>query len=309
MKASHLPLFHQILEQLKKKKITKKKLLIAVSGGVDSIALLDLVYETSKILKLKYTVAHIHHGLNVSRYRNKTQIFVHSLCEGMCIPFLTNEPQQNKISSETQMRQFRYKYLNQWMEKYKYDYLVLAHTIDDLLETRLIRMIRGTGKEGLSSMQFLQQNQLRPLIHTTKTDILQYAQMRKLEWIEDPSNQNSTTIRNWIRKKWLPKLEKKRAGSIHNLSQSLERISQALLNNNSYLLHTQSLPRKEILQCTLTEQRQWLASYMKQKRISNYTHRHIEELLKHIRSNKKNIKLFMLGKGWLITLDEIRIQD
>ncbi len=306
MKASHLSLFHQTLKQLKKHKIIHKKLLIAVSGGVDSITLLDLLHETSKILKLQLTVAHIHHGLNRQNYRNKTQIFVHSLCEGMQIPFLTNEPKKKSYSSETKLRELRYRHLRQWMKSY--NYLVLAHTADDLLETRLIRLIRGTGTEGLSSMEFLIQNQLRPLIHITKKDILKYARLRKLEWMEDPSNQDTTTIRNWIRKHWLPKIEKKRAGSIQNLSQSLERLTQTLPKKYTDL-NSKGIPRKEFIKYSSNEQKQWLASYMKQQQISNYTHRHIEELLKHIQSSKKNVNLFMLEKNWFITPYWIRVQD
>ena len=306
MKASHSSLFHQVLKNLKREKISQKKLLVAVSGGVDSTVLLDLLYETSKILKLQISVAHVHHGIQSSHYRNQSQIFVHFLCEALKIPFFTNTPRKNSNTSETQMRQFRYKYLHRWMKEY--DYLILAHTADDLLETRLSRMIRGTGKEGLTSMEFIKEKKIRPLIYTTKDEILHYAQFRKLEWMEDPSNKNPETIRNWIRKKWIPQLEKKRTGSIQNLSKSLERISEAL-SISQFPIHNKELLRQQILQKSLFEQKQEVASYMKRQNMSNYTHRHIEELLKHIRSNKKRVQFKMLNQKWMITPTRIYIQN
>ena len=303
MKASLTPLFHQVLRQLKKCKLEQKKLLIAVSGGVDSITLMDLMNECSRVLKFKISVAHVHHGLNKNSYRDEVQMFVHSFCEGMNIPFYTNKPTKHTASSEAQLRKIRYKYLSQWLKKY--DYLVLAHTTNDLLETRLIRLIRGTGKQGLTSMQLMKDKQLRPLIDSTKKDIIQYAKSRKLEWMEDPSNKDTDTIRNWIRKYWLPKLENKRTGSIQNLSRSLERLSE----NIPISLDSQGFSRKEFLKLSLNEQKQKLAIYMKLNNISNYTHRHIEELIKYIKSKRKNIQFSMLKKQWVITSYLVRVEE
>ena len=303
MKASLTPLFHQVLRQLKQCDLHQKQILVAVSGGVDSIVLMDLLYECSKVLKFKISVAHVHHGINKGSYRDEAQMFVHSFCEGMGIPFMTNQPKLHTESSETQLRKIRYQHLSRWVKKYKY--LSLAHTADDLLETRLIRLIRGTGKQGLTSMELMKNNQLRPLIYSTKKEIIKYAQSRKLKWVEDPSNKKTHTIRNWIRKYWLPQLENKRVGSIQNLSRSFERLSK----NLPIAPELQEISRKEFLKLSLNEQSQKLASYMKSHHISNYTHRHIEELIKHIQSKRKSFKFSMLKKKWVITPDWIRLSE
>jgi tRNA(Ile)-lysidine synthase len=99
---------------------------------------------------------------------------------------------------------------------------VLAHHADDLFETRLIRLIRGTGAQGLASMQFCSPDILRPFLGESKNAILQYAQEAGLEWCEDPSNLDLGPLRNWLRYFWLKELEKKRSGGGGAFQRSLQ---------------------------------------------------------------------------------------
>lgn len=305
MKASIHPLFHKTLQQLKAHNIKNKKILLAVSGGVDSITLLDLMTEMSSPLKLQLSIAHVHHGNTSSPYRNQTQIFVEGLAEGLNTPFFSN-PSNNKYKfSEGELRKIRYKYLDQWMKKSQSDYLALAHTSDDLLETRLIRLIRGTGQNGLQAMQFLNKPLLRPLLFFTKKEIKQYALFRKLQWIEDPTNIHTKTLRNWIRHKWLKELEQKQTGGVKNLALSLERVSKTMEKEDSSILVPQGLNRKKMMELSLWNQKKWIAKYMRKSQLKNYSESHIQELLKYLKYKNKKIRL--LGKTWIFTPSYIKI--
>lgn len=309
MKASHHPLFHKILQQLKIHNIQNKKLLIAVSGGIDSISLLDLMTEVSRPLKLKLNMAHIHHGKTKSPYRNQTQIFVHCLAEGLNLPFFSNKPTENNKNSERELRKIRYKYLHQWMKKSQSDYLVLAHTSDDLLETRLIRLIRGTGKDGVQAMRFLNQPLLRPLLFFTKSEIKKYALFRKLQWVEDPTNIQTKTLRNWMRHKWLKELEQKQKGSFKNLALSLERLSDINEEEDSSIITSKGLDRKKMLELSYYNQKKWVARYMRKSQLKNYGSSHIQEILKYLHHKNKNQKIHLLGKIWIFTPSFLKISS
>ncbi len=309
MKASHHPLFHKTLHQLKIHNIKNKKLLLAVSGGIDSMTLLDLIMEISRSLKLKLNIAHIHHGKTKSPYRNQTQIFIHCLAEGLNIPFFSNTPTPHHKSSEGELRKIRYQYLHQWMKQSKSDYLVLAHTSDDLLETRLIRLIRGTGKDGTQAMQFLKKPILRPLLFFTKNEIKKYAHFRKLQWVEDPTNIQTKTLRNWIRQKWLKELEKKQKGASKNLSLSLERLIQTQEEEDSSIITPQGLDRKKILELSYYNQKKWIARYMRKSQLKNYGTSHIQEILKHLHHKNKKKEIRLLGKRWILNSSFLKISN
>jgi len=309
MKASHHPLFHKTLQQLKTHNIKNKKLLLAVSGGIDSIVLLDLMIEVSRSLKLKLNIAHVHHGQIKSPYRNQTQIFVHCLAEGLGLPFFSNTPADNNKNSEGALRKVRYKYLHQWIKQSQSDYLVLAHTSNDLLETQLIRLIRGTGKDGAKAMQFLKKPLLRPFLSFTKDEIKKYALFRKLQWTEDPTNIHTKTLRNWIRQKWLKELEKKQKGAVKNLSLSLERLNHTTEKEDSSIITPRGLNRQKILELSLYNQKKWIARYMRKFQLKNYGTSHIQEILKHLHHKNKKQKIHLLGKAWTLTPSFLKISN
>lgn len=309
MKASHHPLFHKILQKCKIHNIKNKKLLLAVSGGIDSISLLDLMTEISRPLKLQLNIAHVHHGQIKSSYRNQAQIFVHCLAEALDLPFFSNEPIENNKHSEGELRKFRYKYLHQWMKNSQPDYLALAHTADDLLETRLIRLIRGTGKDGSQAMQLLKKPILRPFLFFTKDEIKKYAAFRKLQWIEDPTNVQTKTLRNWIRQKWLKELEKKQKGASKNLALSLERLSGATEEEDTSIITPQGLDRQKMMELSYYNQKKWVARYMRKSQLKNYGTSHIQEILKHLHHDNKKKEIHLLGKVWLLTSSFLKISN
>ena len=302
MKAAKHSLYHRFLDQLKKHHIRQKKILIACSGGLDSLVLLDLLFETSSILNLKIAMAHVHHGLIDHKYRNRAQDYVYSVSLGLDLPFFTNSARPiPSYMSEEKLRAFRYSFLKKWMCHSKSDFLALAHTASDLLETRLMRLIRGTGPQGLASMRFQEKNFLRPCLFFTRKEMESYAHFRKIQYLEDPTNFQTDPLRNWIRCLWLKQLEKRQPQSIQNLSRSLEKIAVSLtLSNPMFDLRTsQGLDKLKLIQLSDTDQKQVLAQYIKNLGLKNYKATHIQEILKHIQKNKKP-QLKLLGRIWMI---------
>ena len=302
MKASKHYLFHCFLNQMKKLNVKNKKIMVACSGGLDSLVLLDLMVESESLLQLKICIAYVHHGN--SYYRDLAQVYVHLMSLALGKTFMTNStvPVQKNLS-EAQMRDFRYECFQNWMTSSQSNELALAHTADDLLETRLMRMIRGTGAEGLVSMKLKENYKLRPLLSFTRKELQTYAVFRKITPLEDPTNKQTHPLRNWIRQKWLKQLEKRQSKSIQNLSRSLEKIaemvqSQSSLNTLSHLWTPQGLDKQKLIKLSGEEQRLVLAQYMKALNLRNYRESHIQELLKNLYTKNRKIKI--LGRTWSI---------
>ena len=311
MKASRHPLYHRFLTLLRQNNIQNQKLFLALSGGVDSVSLLSLMAEVQHPLNLRLFAGYVHHGWQKEPYRDEAFMHLYSICQGYGLPFFSNTPTKTKkTASENDLRKIRYQHLTKWKKKTKADDLVLAHTADDLLETRLIRLIRGTGGQGLKSMSFLKDQTLRPFIFFTKNEIKNYAVSQKLKWIEDPTNKQTQFLRNWVRNTWLLKLEKKHQGAVRNLCRSLDKISEELdLEKNPLpdILTPQGLDRKKLLKLSLLERKKTLAQYMKLFHLKNYGQNHIQEILKYLKTPSDK-KFILLGRTWRIDSQFVGLQ-
>lgn len=193
------------------------KLLLAISGGVDSVTLLDALAnerleelaKNSKFIRQsgqnsKLVFAYFNHG---TPHGKKAEIFVKKLAKKYRLP-LHIGCTKKKLHSEAEFREARYKFLRQLRQKLDAERIVTAHTADDQAETLLLNLARGTGLSGLSAMQEDTGEILRPLLGTAKKTILNYAKKRQLSWIEDPSNTDPKYTRNFLRHKVLPQLTK-----------------------------------------------------------------------------------------------------
>src|SRR4051812_32149686 len=139
MAKQELAFEHKIVQPLKP--FGGKIWLLAVSGGVDSLALAEVLFRWSRLLKIQLRVGHVHHGLGASgmqkRYRLRAQKTVAAWCEERKIPFFTNVPEAVELKSEAELRHYRQDFLKTWAEETAADFIVYAHHLDDLLETRV----------------------------------------------------------------------------------------------------------------------------------------------------------------------------
>ena len=222
-------------KKLKPKKPTKptKRIGIALSGGLDSVVLLDAVckaYPHDTLIAL-----HIHHGLQ--KQADQWFVFCERLAKHYKIGFdfrlLHLQDQTGNV--EARARSARYEALLDLCEAHDLDHLLLAHHQNDQAETVLLQLLRGAGPAGLSAMG--PQKELcsptgkritlwRPLLEQTREELEAYARRRRLQWVEDPSNQDTIYRRNALRKKILPALCKIQPGAIANLARSAQLLAQ-----------------------------------------------------------------------------------
>jgi tRNA(Ile)-lysidine synthase len=185
--------------------IGSKKLLLAVSGGVDSMVLLDLLAK----LGMKLNLAHCNFNLR-GEDSNKDEALVKSVAKENdfnlhVIQFDTKEyAQLHKCSIQMAARDLRYTWFEELLRENEYDYLLTAHHSDDNMETFFINLSRGTGIDGLCGIPEKSEHVLRPLLPFCKEEILSYAKEQNLRWREDLSNQDSKYLRNKIRAELIP---------------------------------------------------------------------------------------------------------
>lgn len=166
------------------------KYIVAVSGGVDSVVLLDIL---SQQKNLELIVAHFDHGIRENSHLDGE--FVKSLAEKYNLPFELKREELGPETSEEIARICRYKFLRDLAVKHKAK-VVTAHHADDTIETIAINLLRGTGWRGLA---VLDSDIIRPLTNKTKVDIMGYAQKNKLKWHDDITNSGDKYLRNRIR--------------------------------------------------------------------------------------------------------------
>lgn len=166
---------------------------MAVSGGVDSVVLLDLL---SKQTGITLIVAHFNHGIREDS--DLDEVLVAKLASQYNLAFVTERGQLGPDVSEAAAREARYAFLDRVLHAHQADAIITAHHEDDMLETAIINVLRGTGRKGLSSLQS-HEHLLRPLLHETKESIYTYARQHHLEWREDSTNADEKYLRNYVR--------------------------------------------------------------------------------------------------------------
>ena len=187
-------------------------ILLAVSGGVDSLVMLDLFVELSKRNGQKLSVAHIDHQLRPESGDDAK--FVQSLADAKRLPFFSEKiatreyAREHKLSLEMAGRVLRYEALERLRLRAKAGLVATAHTRSDQAETVLYRLLRGAGLAGLAGISERRGNLVRPLLSFSRADILNYAQARKLNWREDASNMDLSIPRNRLRHEAIPALAK-----------------------------------------------------------------------------------------------------
>ena len=185
----------------------KDRVILAVSGGVDSVVLCHLAVQSGWTA----AVAHVNFGLR-GQESEQDQLFVENLSNNLNLPFWsTRSPAQEHarkqgISIQMAARELRYQWFHQKMEETEYDRIALAHHLDDNLETVLLNLTRGTGISGLRGMVPKSDSLIRPLLFASKEEIIQYARELGAEWREDSSNDSMHYQRNVIRSKVIPVL-------------------------------------------------------------------------------------------------------
>ena len=211
--------------------------LVAVSGGADSVALLHALHFLRKQLGLHLAVAHLNHGIR-GKAADRDEDFVRHLAWQLGLPFFCERvdvparARQRGISLEMAARNARYDFF----ARTGWPLLATAHTADDQAETVLLRFLRGTGAQGLGGMARRTSrgglSLVRPMLDVTHEDAVQFLKRHRLRWREDASNRDTDFLRNRVRHELLPLLEKKFNPQIRR---ALVRTSSILREENEWL--------------------------------------------------------------------------
>lgn len=188
--------------------LNESKIFIAVSGGVDSMVLVDLYQK----LQLNFSILHCNFQLRGEESEAETQ-FIRDFGKKNQIPYIIHYfetekyAKENKLSIQLAARKLRYNWFQDELKNKNFNHLLTAHHADDNLETFLINLSRGTGIEGLTGIPKQNNFIIRPLLPFSRTEILQYAKENQVEWKEDSSNQSDKYLRNKIRHQIVPILK------------------------------------------------------------------------------------------------------
>lgn len=186
------------------------RILVGVSGGPDSCCLLDILAKLAPKYVFEIQIVHVNYGLR-SKDSKLDEEFVRSLAEkyNFQIHVLKPKKSQYKGNLENCLRNIRYEFFESIRKEQKFDLVAVAHNQDDQAETVLMRMFRGSGLNGLSAMKAKRGNIIRPLLATSKKDILAYLKENKLKFRIDKTNNKKVFTRNKIRHELIPYLEKR----------------------------------------------------------------------------------------------------
>lgn len=297
-------------------------IVIGVSGGPDSMALLDHLIIYCKKINVNIVCAHVHHNLRIES--DDEALFVKEYCDKYNIIFeMTKLNYDNNNFSEALGHEMRYQYFDTIVRKYHAKYLFTAHHGDDLVETVLMRLVRGSSLVGYAGFNSVVDRGtykiLRPLVEVTKKDILKYLKDNNISYVIDSSNNDDNYTRNRYRKYILPKL-KEEDQNVHlkvlKYNQLLneyndfvevyvESIYSNIVKNNIISISKLKEQKTIIIKCIISK---WLHNIYKDS-IKLINTKHIENIISLVNSTKSNSVISIPNYDIIKSYDKIYIKN
>lgn len=211
--------------------------LIGVSGGPDSMALLHALMALSDFMDLRLGIAHLNHCLRKSAADNDEK-FVRSVAKEYELPMfaekkdILQERKKTGFSIEEAGREARYNFFNAVCQKHPFDKIAVGHHYDDNAELILLNLLRGSGPAGISGIPAIRGKIIRPLIRTPRSEIMNFLKSQKIDYVIDQSNNDEQFTRNKIRHQLIPKLK-----STYNprISETLNRLGTILQSEEEWI--------------------------------------------------------------------------
>ncbi len=308
---------HKLLKVFKEDYSKINKIWVSCSFGEDSLSLLNALIKINPVLKLDLKVVHIHHGennedLDLNTYRDKALKETELFCKENGLNFKFFKSSKNLISEE-ECREFRF----QSYKELEAPNIFTGHHKQDLVETLMMKMIRGVGLQGFyfGDKVFEGFKIFRPLLGFDKKEILAEINLQALKPLKDPTNFKDDYLRNWIRNSWLKTLEEKRAGSIKSLGESLVNI-QSTINQSrvsdfqeaSYI-EDSSLPLSQWLSYSSSKKKEVIAMILSSKSPQSFTSGQVSEVIKQLDLLQKEHRFKVAGLLWEKSLEKIRFVE
>ena len=225
------------------------KVVIGVSGGPDSLCLVDVLNNIKKELGFEIVIAHVNHMIRDDA--KKDEEFVKRYAKKRAIPFFSKRinveklAEKEKMSVEEAGRYARYEFFNEVLKEISGTKIATAHTKNDNAETVLMNILRGSGSLGLKGIEAKRDNvYIKPLIETTREEIEAYCEANRLRPRLDITNKDNSYTRNRIRNVLIPFLK---IGFNPNIIETLDRLSKIMADENDYLEQITEITYKEIL--------------------------------------------------------------
>ena len=241
-------MLNKVKETIEKYNLIDKndKIVVAVSGGPDSISLLDILYK----LNYNICVAHVNHGLRENAIID--QKFVEDFCNKRNIPCFVKQIKLKelkvKMTLEEAGRKERYDFFYEIMKNQKCNKIATAHNSNDNAETVIMNIIRGSGVSGLKGIEPIRDNVIRPLIEITRKEIEAYCKENELDPRHDESNDEDIYTRNKVRLKVIPYIEENINSNVVN---NINRLSSIVLEEEKYI---EKETEKEYNECLIASE-------------------------------------------------------
>lgn len=261
-------------------------LTLGLSGGLDSVVLLDLLIRLRSRLPFRLSALHVNH--QISPHSGRWADFCRDLCERHAVELTVVKiklPGQTGESLEAQARAARYAEF----ERCAADWIVLAQHLDDQAETLLLQLLRGCGVDGASAMGESRRRFLRPLLDISRRALSEHAQANKLEWVEDESNQDARFDRNFLRHQIFPLLEQRfpayrdtLARSARNFAQSKRLQDEVARLDGLASIHDNRLDTPILSQLSDSRARNLLRYFLKRHAIPAPSETMLQEMLQQL---------------------------
>lgn len=273
---------------------------VAVSGGVDSMVLLDLLarLHKDKQVPVRITVAHFDHGIREESHIDR--LLVQDVAHKHGLPFVYAEGSLGPAASEAEARAARYEFLRKVQKQANAHRIVTAHHHDDVVETAVLNLIRGTGRKGMSSLRPHHEGIVRPLLHVPKSRLRAYAEANGLAWNEDSTNQNQDYKRNYVRHSVLKKAKATSPQEYRRLVALLRRqreLNHAIDAHLETILHTQPsrshLRRHDVAMLPYRVATELVAEWLRQNGKRSFSRWMVDRLTVAIRTARPDTELLL----------------
>lgn len=282
---------------------------VAFSGGADSVLLADVLWRLQRIHQKELRLLHVHHGSEEPGVRDLMQSFCEAWAFARGIPLRVEKwSGVRALRGERECRDFRWQVFRETLTGS--DILSLGHHFQDLLETRFLRLWRGTGREGLEGMRCWKGRVFRPFLSVAKRQILDQVRARGLAYMDDPGNLHLDADRNWLRHVLFPQIEARRPGSLKAMARSFDLmvsgppISRGVLKK-AEILTLSSFDFSQFADSDPVETSRCLHLWLQAQGVGNLRASQVAEVLKQLRGDAERT-IFLSGVGFRINAQQIR---
>lgn len=281
---------------------------VAVSGGVDSVVLLDILVRQYSDMAVanpahgnRLVVAHFDHGIRGESGEDRK--FVERLAEYYGLPFVFEEGFLGQGASEAVARDARYAFLRRAKSESEARSIVLAHHEDDVFETAILNLLRGTGRKGLSSLRTTDEL-YRPLLRTPKSNILSYARQHNLQWREDSTNEDDNYLRNYIRHAIMPRFDMAARNRLRQLIDNAEATNVEIDSLLAAQLHLQPggdlIDRQWFIMLPHNVAREIVAAWLRRLGILGFDRQMLERIVIAAKTYMPGKKIDVNGRYYIL---------